>query len=388
MGDDEAKRYELSLVSGESAILVRGPATRLAEAVGLLRGDADIPPSVFFLHGAIAAAQLPSKAPATPLSLAQVRNRAARLASEHGTEASSVEASELIPRLAAADARIREACVDLGEAAGLGQGTPAVAEWILDNEFIVDSNTRDFRVNLPRAFSRRLPVLARGRSAGLPRIYDLARELIADFELRIDKEGILAFLDAYQASSPLTIGELWALPQLLRLALIEGISELALRAAVELRERELADFWANRLICASRRGPDRLFAILARLALELPEPSPYFATQLASHLYDEDSVLVLVQSWLDRRNLRSLEDLSLRERTRQAKDQVSAANAFTSLRDLDLLDWKIVFERECRTESLLRGEAAGIYPSMDFPTRDGYRRAVEELARESGLSEE
>ena len=35
------------------------------------------------------------------------------------------------------------------------------------------------------------------------------------------------FLEAYQSVHPLTIGELWALPQMLRLALIDSIRNLA-----------------------------------------------------------------------------------------------------------------------------------------------------------------
>ena len=34
---------------------------------------------------------------------------------------------------------------------------------------------------------------------------------------------------------------------------------------------------------------------------------------------------------------------------------------------------------------LLRFDPAGVYPKMDFDTRDRYRRAIEELARRLGL---
>jgi cyclic beta-1,2-glucan synthetase len=375
------------LAPGEAAIAMRPAPSALTSAAGLIREAADMPPAVFLLHDAIAAPQEESRGPAATLSRAQVERRAARLASEHRVRPPAPAEPELTPRLRAAGRRIQEACLDLSESSALGQGVPVVAEWMLDNEFIIDGNIRDILVNLPRAFTRRLPVLAAGRSSGLPRIYDIARELIEGFELRADKDGIVAFLDNYQEIAPLTIGELWALPQMLRLALIEGIAGLATRAAIELRERESADFWANRLIAASRSGHDRLFAVLSRLAREMPEPSPYFAAQLAGQLYDEDAVLALAQSWLDRCFRLTLEELGLRERTRQAKDQVTTANAFSSLRYLDHLDWKPVFERTSGTEALLRAEASGIYPRMDFATRDLYRRAVEALSRSSGRSE-
>ncbi len=191
----------------------------------------------------------------------------------------------------------------------------------------------------------------------------------------------------YQAAGPLATGELWALPQMLRIALIASIRNLALRASVELREREIADFWANRLIRANRRGPDQLFAILAELAVSQPGPSPYLASELVDHLYDEEAVLVLVQGWLERTYHQPLGEVHLREQNRQARDQISVGNAFTSLRQLALLDWRQIFEHLSRVELLLRKDPAGIYPGMDFDTRNRYRRKIEELSRLSDPSE-
>ncbi len=186
----------------------------------------------------------------------------------------------------------------------------------------------------------------------------------------------------------LTIGELWAVPQMLRIALIESIQDLAASALTELREREIADFWANRLITANRRDPNQLFSILAELAETQPSPSPYFASQLVDHLYDEEAALVPVQSWLERTYHKSLSELNLREQNRQTKDQISIGNAFTSLRQLALLDWRRIFEQLSRVERLLRLDPSGVYPKMDFDTRDRYRRAIEELARRSGQAED
>jgi cyclic beta-1,2-glucan synthetase len=199
---------------------------------------------------------------------------------------------------------------------------------------------------------------------------------------------MLAFIEAYQSVHTLTIGELWAVPQMLRIALIESIRDLAASALTELREGEIADFWANRLITANRRDPKQLFSILAELAATQPGPSPYFATQLVDHLYDEDAALVPVQSWLERTYRKPLSELNLREQNRQTKDQISIGNAFTSLRQLALLDWRRIFEQLSRVEGLLRLDPSGVYPKMDFDTRDRYRRAIEELARRSGQAED
>jgi cyclic beta-1,2-glucan synthetase len=380
--------FDRWLLSGETVLVVQAPVDSLNAAVNALRESGDIPPAVFIMHAEAAAVSGAPRNPGVPLSPIQVREQAKRLATEHRIDPKPRRGHELLTRLGYAYRVVRDACVELSQAGRLELGTTATAEWILDNEYIIESNERDVLVNLPRKFYRRLPSLAGGRSPGLPRIYDLACELISDLELRLDKNNILDFIDAYQSAAALTIAELWAIPQMLRIALIERVGDLALRASAELRERERADFWANRLIRASRRGSEQLFSILAELAMEFPSPSPYFAAQIVGHLYDEEPVLVLVQSWLKRMYRQSLSELSLREQNRQAKNQISVGNAFTSLRKLSLLDWRQIFEGQSHVERLLRGEDCGVYPGMDFDTRDRYRRAVEGMSRASGKSEE
>jgi len=65
--------------------------------------------------------------------------------------------------------------------------------------------------------------LRNGPSAGLPRAYDLALETIAHGDGRVDPEALSRFVAAYQTVTPLDLGELWAIPIMLRLALIENL---------------------------------------------------------------------------------------------------------------------------------------------------------------------
>jgi cyclic beta-1,2-glucan synthetase len=307
---------------------------------------------------------------------------------DHEVDPRPRRSAGLLRRVEKARQWIHQACSDLSEPTCLEQGAPPTAEWILDNEYVIESNARDVQLNLPRRYYQELPALANEPYRGLPRIYGLAKELVSSTELRLDRENILAFIEAYQSERTLTIGELWAVPQMLRIALIESIQDLAALALTELREHEIADFWANRLITANRRDPNKLFSVLAELAATQPGPSPYFAAQLVEHLYDEDAALVPVQSWLERLYRKPLSEISLREQNRQTKDQMAVGNAFTSLRQLTLLDWRKIFEHLSRVERLLQLDPSGVYPKMDFDTRDRYRRAIEELARRSGQAED
>ncbi len=88
--------------------------------------------------------------------------------------------------------------------------TPA-AEWLLDNYYLIEEQIQLARRHLPRGFSRELPYLTGGRSGNVPRVYELARELISHVDGRIDAAHLTSFITAYQEVTPLKLGELWAI---------------------------------------------------------------------------------------------------------------------------------------------------------------------------------
>jgi cyclic beta-1,2-glucan synthetase len=376
------------LATEETVLILQTPIDSMRIPVAVLRQSGEIPPVVSVLNPKRPSLIDDMGSLGVPLSPAQMQEHARRLAVNQKLDTGPLRNTRLLDQLRQARQWIRLVCLDLSEAALLEQRTTPLAEWILDNEYIIEGNVRDVQQNLSRRFYQTLPVLESKSYQGLPRIYGLAKELVSHAGLRLDRENIIAFVEAYQSVRTLRIGELWAIPQMLRIALIEGIQDLAARGLGELRDREIADFWANRLITANRRDPNHLFSIMAELAENQPSPSPYFVFQLVDHLYDEEAALRPVQSWLERINRKPLSEMSAREQNRQTKDQISISNAFTSLRQLALLDWRLIFEHVSHVEQLLRLDPSGIYARMDFPTRDRYRRAIEQIARRSAQPEE
>ncbi|MFN2298498.1 MAG: GH36-type glycosyl hydrolase domain-containing protein [Anaerolineales bacterium] len=375
------------LLADESVLLLQAPLHELRIPQTIIRNSSESQPTIFLLYPQRKEGTAADLTTGTMLPRIQLEEHARRLAKDHRLKAKPAHTDELLRCINSEVRTINRICRDLSAADRLEQPATASAEWILDNEYIIESNARDIQTNLPRRYFQELPLLESEPHAGLPRIYSLADELALHIDLWLDRETLTAYLKAYQTVSPLTIGELWALPQILRIVLIENIRRLGEKTLVESRERAAAGFWANRLISANRRNPGQLFAILARLTDQMPSPSEHFATQLLGYLYDEANVLVLVQNWLTRTLSKGLGNLTVREQNRQAKDLVSIGNAFSSLRQLALTDWRRIFEATSRVERILATDPAGTYPQMDFETRNRYRRAVEETARESGILE-
>ena len=125
-------------------------------------------------------------------------------------------------------------------------------EWLLDNLHVVQEHILEVRESLPGEYYRELPELAAGPLAGYPRVYEIAIALISHTEARVELDDLTRFVAAFQEAVPLRIGELWALPAMLRLGLIESVRRMALRSVRRLEELESADQWAARLAEAAR----------------------------------------------------------------------------------------------------------------------------------------
>ena len=133
--------------------------------------------------------------------------------------------------------------------------TPA-GEWLLDNFYLIEEQIRTAKRHLPKGYSRGLPRLKKGPSAGLPRVYDIALEMISHGDGRVDPESLSSFVAAYQTVTVLKLGELWAIPIMLRLALIENLRRVATRIAADRIDRNHADYWADQITETAEKEPE------------------------------------------------------------------------------------------------------------------------------------
>jgi len=267
---------------------------------------------------------------------------------------------------------------------------PPAAEWLLDNFYLIEEQIRTARRHLPKSYSRQLPRLAGGRAAGHPRAYGIALELIAHGDGRVDADSLNAFIAAYQTIETLRIGELWAIPIMLRLALIENLRRVAARVAAGRRAQDLAGDWAEQMVQVVERNPTDLILVLADMARANPPLTGAFLAELTRRLQGQSPHFAFANSWLEHRLSEqglTIEQLVVAEGRAQAADQISMGNSITSLRFLSSNDWSEFVENQSLVEQILRGDPAGEYARSDFATRDRCRHAVEKIARRSDLSE-
>ena len=267
--------------------------------------------------------------------------------------------------------------------------TPA-GEWLLDNFYLIEEQIRMAEAHLPKAYSRELPRLLNGDSAGLPRVYDIALETISHGDGRVDPEGLSSFVAAYQTVTTLNLGELWALPIMLRLALIENLRRVGARIAADRIGRNRADYWADQITEIAEKDPKSLILVIADMARSNPPMVGSFVAEFARRLQGQGPALALPLTWIEQRLSESgwtIKQLVQSENQQQAADQVSMSNSIGSLRLLGAMDWREFVETLSAVEQILREDQGGVYGKMDFSTRDRYRHTVEKVAKRSRRSE-
>jgi cyclic beta-1,2-glucan synthetase len=100
------------------------------------------------------------------------------------------------------------------------------SEWLLDNYYVIRRSLEQVEEDIPFAFHRQLPILEDpgNNATDRTRIFSLARELTPGPDSLLSINGAVSFLLRRQKKTPLTIGELWALPSMLRLSILEHLS--------------------------------------------------------------------------------------------------------------------------------------------------------------------
>ncbi len=312
------------------------------------------------------------------------------LAQQHRLGRLSAEDS-LLDRLTDNEHTLATSCAALAAALpSSGRVTPA-AEWLLDNFYLVEAHIRIARTHLPPGYSRQLPRLASGPSSGLPRVYDIALETISHGDGRVDAVSLSRFVDAYQCATTLTLGELWAIPIMLRLALIENLRRVAARVMANWADRDLANEWADRLSEVAERDAKSVVLVVADMARSAPPMTCAFVAELARRLQGQRATLSQPLAWVEQmlsESRLSIERHSQLDAQQQAVDQVSISNSIASLRLLSTTDWRDFVEHMSHVETVLRSDPAGVYPAMDFASRDHYRHVIERLARHCPHSED
>ena len=255
-------RFTGTILPNETMVAAEVGAADASRVLAILRDvEADAPPVTFVFYP-----PPPFSVEPTPRPSGQELASSQRLVENAASLAHAITVSrKATPRGPSFLRRLREiedaldwANVSLTVSAEAHHAFTLSAEWLLDNAYLIREQITNLRKSLPQKHYGKLPLIASGTRAGLPRVYHLAAEMVSENDGALETEIIRRFLGAFQAITPLDIRELWALPLMLRLQLLECLRTLAIQVEQQQRQSEEADFWANRLITAVRHSSPRL----------------------------------------------------------------------------------------------------------------------------------
>lgn len=320
----------------------------------------------------------------------QMEQYGRKLAGSHILGSYHVLDHHLLERLAENELVLKEVHQIITEAVRAKREITPAGEWLLDNFSLIEEHIHTGKRHLPKGYSKELPRLLNGPSKGLPRVYDLAIETISHGDGRVDPERLRRFIAAYQTVSVLKLGELWAIPIMLRLALIENLRRVSARIADGRIDRNLADSWADQMLEIAKKDPKNLILVIADMARSNPPMTTPFVSEFVRRLQGQSPALALSLTWIEQRLSESgltIERLVQLGNQQQANDQLSMSNSIDSLRFLGGTNWQEFVEKMSIVEETLRQDPAKVYSKMVFETRDRYRHIIENIARTSSLSE-
>ncbi|MCL1851754.1 MAG: glycosyl transferase family 36 [Peptococcaceae bacterium] len=295
------------------------------------------------------------------------------------------------------------------------------AEWYLDNYYLIQELMGDLQKSLTTTYESRLLYLKGSHLKGYPRIYVLIENFMEMTDGHIDIETLKEFVDIYQKENPLVSAEIWAIPLILKIVILERICKHIEQILYIQQERQLAEKWLDSVLHGSAAEYTRLGRGLvnvddandvlkqpAKAAAKIPsmenpavaaryapksapkEHSTVFLDRVGFLLREVGPDAKLLLNWLDKeagRRKQTLEAIREKEQYFLSLSGLSMGNLLSSIKKIGAMDWSYFFETVSLVQRVLRDDPSGTYELMDFESRDKYRHEVESLAERYNLSE-
>lgn len=324
------------------------------------------------------------------LSLEGLAEHAQTLAEHHRTATSKKGAHLLYSRFKDSEQLLQSAYDNFSQAAQNKESLSSGAEWLLDNYHIIKEQVLDIKRDFPRGYFRVLPKLTEGEFKYLPRVYHIALEIVAHTDASFDEDTLALFVNAYQTHAVLSSGELWAIPIMLRFALIENLRRLAEADLEAKQQHKVAEDLVQEILGNEVSSGTDILLMLANKLQQNPDFLTPGTVNLMRRLRQKGPKAALTLQWLEERlkeQGHDPEEISRTEQRSQAANQISVGNSVTSLRRIKTINWKKWFEAVSVVHQTLLCDPTKTYGCCDFATRDSYRHQIEVLSRKLKISE-
>lgn len=310
------------------------------------------------------------------LDLEKLRHKARELALKHDPYGTRFPFKHVWIELNANKMSLRSAVLRLQNSQA--HCSQPAEEWMLDNAEFIEEQISTIQLQLSNAFLRRLPRL---RHKPELRIQSICDDYLESVDGMLDADTLVAYLNAYQEVTVLTIAELWSVPLLLKTALIRRLVD-TMELVLERRNIcEQVEQFLDQLEPA-KFNPESFKEALEAAGQDVPLSGAWIV-HLFSHLREWTDEPAIIREWLMCKlesGTESLDRIISYEHLLQANLQVSTGNIIGSLRKLERWNWYDLFEKISLVERTLQEETTGDYVRLDRSSRDLIRERVEQLA--------
>ncbi|MDU2680407.1 MULTISPECIES: GH36-type glycosyl hydrolase domain-containing protein [Clostridium] len=293
-----------------------------------------------------------------------------------------------------------------------GEDVISSAEWLLDNIYLIEKEYKTIKFNLPINYFNNLPTIDI-EGVNYPRVYALAKNYIEKSQNIIEESELIKFIN--DQGEIFTIGELWAFPLMLRVALIINLGIITNDMVVLQKQRLGAKDLANTVIDSYSNG--KLDILISKLESKYPLNdgeankgelsnsnymgedeslhdglfSPEFIDKFFNILRDnsieDERIYKFALDRLKEKENTSFEKEILKDHIKEGNIATAIGITINSLRIMDSINWKNFFAETSNIEKILKQDPADIYNNMDFETKDYYRHKIEEISRKTNIKE-
>ncbi len=236
-----------------------------------------------------------------------------------------------------------------------------------------------------------LPILKVKEYRNFPRIYVVAKKMVALSGGHLSEENISVMLTAYEQKISLTDKEIWVLPEVLGFCLLEEIIVIADEILHMIDVKSKAEKFLREKLNGNQ-GPADISALLCEIEDNLRLNYSFHAHViylLKNMSFDEASI----QRYLEYhfaslgRQVRT-SDIFLEEGKIESFLETNIRTLIVSLRDINEVDEEKFFEEYSCLEQILSQDPDGVYSKMDSEARGMYRGVIVKLSLRYRLMEE
>ncbi|HSP40540.1 MAG TPA: hypothetical protein VLN46_03840, partial [Gillisia sp.] len=329
--------------------------------------------------------------PTVSFNISFLKESAINLAKTHKVSPTSNKPKPIKPILENSKQVLTETYRTLSKVVKSEREISSASKWLMDNFYIIQEQTVQIAADFPKAYQKSIPILTEGEYVGYPRVYEIIRNILTHTDNVLDNEVLLEYIQAYQKEETLKLGELWAIPIMIRLFLIQILAEKASRI---LNQKHISIEVENFIKEIEKKNLQEPGAFSHSISNWVKEHSEKSGLLYLIELFNQLNSAGLLQEeqkrWFNYRVNHyelNLEDAIRLESQKQSRLELNIQNAVVSLREIAETDWSDFVEECSVINGILIQDPAGQYAEMDFQTRDRYRQTIEKLSRGSNLSE-